>query len=127
MKDDNNWIEEVYDELFPHRKRQLTELEQSILDGFRESYRLASEAGVERTAKIDPTAPAWTVNIFGNRGGEVEISLVHKSFPFGAKSWGWVGGGKILISTGSLRTIVYDSLVKFAHELADKLNSEAKS
>lgn len=79
--------------------------------------------------------PGWNVNTFEQRrGGDMEISIVHSSFPHGEISWGWDGLHKIVLPTKELSEhysenkhqwkSVISELQAVAQGFADVLNSD---
>ncbi len=73
----------------------------------------------------------WVVNIKGKAGSaSFEISVVRDDNEHGKSSYGWFGEDKLLISHNGgpcrwpLIPLVWDKMVKLAHEVADELNTD---
>lgn len=73
----------------------------------------------------------WVVNIKGKANhASFEISVVRDDNEHGKRSYGWFGENKLLISHNGgpcswpLTPLVWDKMVKAAHEVADELNAE---
>ena len=71
----------------------------------------------------------WLVQIKGRKCSDsFEISVVKRSNKHGRLSWGWFDDDKLLISHNGgpchwpLIKVVWDKMVKLAHEVADELN-----
>lgn len=70
----------------------------------------------------------WIVNTKGGIGkGGFEISVLRENNRHGQASYGWFGEDKILIShdyqrTAEMLQLVWERLLKVAHEVAEELN-----
>lgn len=73
----------------------------------------------------------WEVNVKGNKGSnDFEISVLRKNNEHGHASYGWFDKNKLLITHNGgpcewpLTAIVWDKMIKLAHEVADELNAQ---
>ena len=70
----------------------------------------------------------WVANIKGRPMEGFEISVLRDDNDHGKRSYGWIDDTKILISSSGgpcsyrIPKLVFDKLVKVAHEVAQELN-----
>ena len=72
----------------------------------------------------------WEVDTKGGPMGTFEISVVHKDFEHGRRSYGWFGPQKVLISVGTsgsgtheqMQGFVWDQLINLARNIRNLLN-----
>lgn len=71
----------------------------------------------------------WIVDIKGRAKATFEISVLREDFTHGQLSYGWFGPNKLLVSSSggpcgyTLHPVIWNKMVKLAHEAADELNS----
>jgi len=73
----------------------------------------------------------WVVDVKGRAGsGPFEITVLRDNNEHGKRSYGWIGEDKLLIThnggpcSWTLTPLVWDKVIKLAHEVADELNAE---